>query len=303
MRRAAIVTLVVAAVLWSADRPCAWGVEGHHIVARIALTRLTPETQRAVTTILGTEDFVTISTWADEVRTARPETYNWHFVDIPYGNATYDAARDCAPTEKGDCVIAEIERARHVLGDTAQPAIQRSEALKYLVHFVGDMHQPLHAIDNHDRGGNDVHVSGDTPRPTNLHAMWDTGILQRRGLTENAYAQFLIDELQAHPLPASENRVNVIRWAEDSHRVGAADVYHYPEFAVDRSPTGNINLDDEYVKRAKADIDRQLQLGGVHLAALLNETLGLPRATGLSSRTPDTPRSRLSRDAACARAN
>jgi hypothetical protein len=274
MRRTAAVAVIAAAILLSSARPFAWGASGHHIVARIALTRLTAETQRAVTTILGEEDFVTVATWADEVRTARPETYNWHFVDILYGNATYSPERDCPPTEKGDCVIAEIERARQTLRDTAQPARQRSEALKYLIHFVGDMHQPLHSTDNHDRGGNDVHVQGDAGRATNLHAMWDSGIIQRRGLTENAYAQFLIEDLLAHPLPASEDRVAVIRWAEDAHKVGVADVYHYPEFVVGANPASPINLDDAYVKRAKDVIDRQLQLAGVHLAALLNGAIG-----------------------------
>lgn len=273
MRRAIAVIVVVAAVLCASARSFAWGAEGHHIVARIALTKLTPETLRAVTAMLGTEDFVTVSTWADEVRTARPETYNWHFVDIPYGDATYNAARDCPPTEKGDCVIAEIARARLALRDASIEPRQRAEALKFLIHFVGDLHQPLHSIDNHDRGGNDVHVQGDAGRATNLHAMWDSGIMQRRGLTENAYAEFLIADLQSHPLPASEDRVDVIRWAEASHKVGVADVYHYPEFAAGTNPASPINLDDAYFRQAKADIDRQLQLGGVHLAALLNETL------------------------------
>ena len=88
----------------------AWGGQGHHIIARIALSRLTPEVQRTVTALLGPEDFVTISTWADDVRSARPETYNWHFVNIPHGPSKYDAARDCKPSDRGDCVVAAIER-------------------------------------------------------------------------------------------------------------------------------------------------------------------------------------------------
>jgi hypothetical protein len=273
MRRAAAMIVVLTAVLLAADRPFAWGVQGHHLIARIALTRLTPDTHRAVATILGDEDFVAVSTWADEVRSARPETYNWHFVDIPFGETTYSASRDCPPTARGDCVVAEIARARQALRDATLPARPRSEALKYLIHFVGDLHQPLHTIDDHDRGGNDVKVQGDAGRTSNLHALWDSGVIQKRGLDEDAYLRFLIGDLQAHPLPATDDKVDVIRWVEDGHRIAAADAYHYPEFSVTAPPATAISLSDAYLKRAQADIDRQLEIGGVHLAALLNETL------------------------------
>src|SRR6185369_14238028 len=99
MRRC-LVAVALALIVLSPSL-LAWGGVGHHVVARIALSRLTPATQQAVTSILGTEDFVLSATWADEVRSARPESYNWHFVDIPYAETKYDAARDCPATERG----------------------------------------------------------------------------------------------------------------------------------------------------------------------------------------------------------
>jgi len=273
------VTLVIALLIvpMAVARPHAWGSQGHHIVARIAQTRLTPETQRAVAALLGDEDFVTIATWGDEVRSARPETYNWHFVDIPVGEAHYDAARDCKPSDRGDCVVAAIERLRKTVVDTNASIADRRDALKFLVHFVGDLHQPLHAAWNADKGGNDVKVNGDAGRTTNLHSIWDSGAILQRGLDENAYGQMLIDDLKAHPLPASEDRVDVVKWVEDGHKVAETDVYHYAGFSTSGPPAAPISLDEAYIKRAQAVIDSQLKLGGVHLAALLNETFGKSR--------------------------
>src|SRR5262245_31877457 len=86
----------------------AWGGVGHHVVIRIALTRMTPEAMRLVTSLLGDEDVVEASTWADSVRRDRPATYNWHFVNVPIDERKYVASRDCPATEAGDCVVAAI---------------------------------------------------------------------------------------------------------------------------------------------------------------------------------------------------
>jgi hypothetical protein len=138
-RTRALVGAAIVAVVIGAPRLSAWGAVGHHVVARIAWGLLTPAARAQATMLLGggQDAFVAAATWADDVRSARPETYNWHFVDIPYGETRYDAARDCPPTERGDCVIAEIGRASADLADAGKTAVQRAEALKYLIHFVG----------------------------------------------------------------------------------------------------------------------------------------------------------------------
>src|SRR5262245_15146443 len=133
MKYRASVVLAAAAIGLTPLIIHGWGPEGHHIVARIALGRLTPEAKQGVQALLGTEDFVAASTWADEIRSQRPETYNWHFVDIPFGEMKYDAARDCKPTPQGDCIIAQLERARKDLSDTSLPTERRREALKWII--------------------------------------------------------------------------------------------------------------------------------------------------------------------------
>ena len=99
-------------------------------------------------------------------------------------------------TKRFDCIIAELTRAQHAIGDTTLSKEQRGNALKFLIHFVGDLHQPLHAIDNHDKGGNDVHVTIGGRRTTNLHSVWDSVIINSRGRGEEAYANFLIEDLK-----------------------------------------------------------------------------------------------------------
>lgn len=289
VRRRARVTvcLIVATVgvLSPAARPLlAWGAVGHRVVARLAWELMTPEARSQAmalleaardpsSTITGPDAFVAAATWADEVRPSRPETYNWHFVDIPVTAPGYDAARDCPPTGKGDCAIAEIARARAELGNTARPAALKGESLKFLIHIVGDLHQPLHATDHHDRGGNDVKVAalqGEGGRATNLHAVWDTGLINLSTETEMARAARLLAALRATPLDVS---LNALAWAEESHDIGVRLVYRYPSFAVEGPGPDPITLDEAYRIAAIAEIDRRHQQAGMRLAALLNSIL------------------------------
>ena len=253
----------------------AWGAIGHRVVARIAWALMTPTARTQAATLLdgGQDAFVAAGTWADDVRSTRPETYNWHFVDIPVDQPRYDAKRDCPPTEKGDCVIAEIARARVELIETGRSIPLRGEALKFLIHFVGDLHQPLHAIDNHDRGGNDVKVAalrGEEGRATNLHSAWDTGLINLSTETEAARAERLLADPQARP-PAVD--LDVVKWAEESHDVGVNAVYRYPSFSLTGPGADPIVLDEAYRKAATSTIDARLALAGARLAALVNALL------------------------------
>src|ERR1700731_4481412 len=159
----AILALLLLLVLGLPARALAWGSEGHRIVAEIAEQYLEPATARQVRELLAIENATTlaqVSTWADEIRPQRRETARWHFVDIPIHPppgtpAAYDPGRDCPGN---DCVVAAIERFAAVLRDKTAAPRERLEALKLVVHFVGDAHQPLHCADNNDRGGNAIHV-------------------------------------------------------------------------------------------------------------------------------------------------
>jgi hypothetical protein len=278
-RSLVVLGIAFAALFPRAVRVSAWGAEGHHIVARLAWALMTPAAREEATTILGggpggEDTFIASATWADEIRSSRPETYNWHFVDIPVGETHFDAGRDCKPTERGDCVIAEIARARTELTDPRRPADLKAASLKFLIHCVGDLHQPLHAVDDHDRGGNDVRVAtlgGDPGRATNLHAVWDTGLISVSTEPEAARAARLLDDLSAHPVDVS---LDVVKWAEESHDVALRVTYHYPAFSSSGPPPELITLDSSYRAAAIAAIDLQLERGGARLGALLNSLLG-----------------------------
>ncbi|MFI5177102.1 MAG: S1/P1 nuclease [Vicinamibacterales bacterium] len=270
------VVLAAIAVCLSSPSVHSWGPEGHHIVAKIALGRLTPEAKKATQDLLGTEDFVAVSTWADEIRSQRPETYNWHFVDIPYDQLNYLATRDCKPTPQGDCILAELDRARHDLTDAALPKEKRAEALKWIIHLMGDVHQPLHCIDNHDRGGNDVFVSlvGQPPPPpgvrVNLHGVWDTRLIAMQTLDENAYVQTLAAEFQSTAIAGVP--IDFTAWAESTHQIAVEYAYVYPGFSPGAPPpaTQLVPLDKEYQDKARLAVDHQLELAGVRLASVLN---------------------------------
>ncbi len=162
--------LWVIAALFGSSAALAWGPEGHNLVARIAEAQLTPVARAKVQEILGPNVSMTsIASWADQVRRQRAESSPWHYVDIPIDKPHLDMARDCA---KGACVVAQIEADEAALRDPATPTLQRRESLMFLIHFIGDMHQPLHSADNKDKGGNDVHVIF-FDRPANLHSTWD----------------------------------------------------------------------------------------------------------------------------------
>jgi len=276
--RLAITLTALLVLVWPASQApvSAWGAQGHRVVARIAWALMNATSRDRAAALLDgrLEAFMGASTWADEIRSERPETYNWHFVNIPFAETHYDAARDCPATDRGDCVIAAIARARAELAAASLPQVRRGEALKFLVHFVGDVHQPLHTIDHHDRGGNDVRLAalrGDEGRATNLHAAWDTGLINLSAETEAARADRLLGVLKARP---SEAQLNVVSWAEQGHDLAVRVVYRYPGFSPAGPPADPVVLDEAYRARAADTIDAQLALAGSRLAALLNAVLG-----------------------------
>jgi nuclease S1 len=147
---------------------------------------------------------------------------------------------------------------------------KRQKALKYLIHFVGDLHQPLHAGDNHDRGGNDVQVEflGQTinpynRKPWNLHAVWDSGILEEHDRDAHHYADRLNAWLRSQ-LEGAFQDGSVVDWAVESHDIAKDHVYVLPE---------NRKLGDDYYRANVPVVDQQLAKAGVRIAKLLNEAL------------------------------
>jgi nuclease S1 len=156
-----------------------WGTVGHSVIAEIAQRHLSADTLRQVKMILGGEiSLASISNWADHVALLRPETVHWHFVNIPYDANAYEALRDCQQTARGDCIINAIERSKAVVAYRTAAKPNRREALMFLLHLVGDIHQPLHCIDRNDAGASHLPVTF-FDRPMSLHAVWDFGIIDK----------------------------------------------------------------------------------------------------------------------------
>jgi hypothetical protein len=241
-----------------------WGPEGHDLVARIANAQLTAEARARVAAILGPGvSMASVSSWPDQIRRSRPETGPWHYVDIPIDKPGLDMARDCP---KGDCVIAAIAAMRAKLRDRATPAIERREALMFVIHFVGDIHQPLHSSDNHDKGGNEVRIVFHG-QPGNLHGLWDSGLLGRTGAEDDLFPRLSAASARHRKKLAKGTASD---WAEQAHRLAQEMVYGKLPHAAPGAP---IEIGADYERRAGAVIEIQLERAGARLAAVLNQDL------------------------------
>lgn len=243
----------------------AWGETGHRIVADVAERLLGEQARKEIRVLIGEASLASVADWADRVRGDRPETAPWHFVDIPFKASGYDPKRDCAG---GECVIGAVERFRRILSDRDRPAEERAEALKFLVHFVADLHQPLHTADRGDRGGNDVQVTffGEkvypfSERPWNLHTVWDSGLIDQTGLREAAYVAHLQVWLKKHSI-SDLRKGTVVDWALEAHRAAVDVAYRLPK---------NRRLSKNYLEKSRPVMDALLAKAGVRLARVLNE--------------------------------
>ncbi len=259
----------------------AWGPEGHSIVAEVAQQRLSEPAAQLVRKLLKGRSLASIASWADDYRATHPETEQWHFVDIPLNVTTYDAARDCRPNKQsGDCIIAALDRVQKDLRCATGEA--QVQALKFAVHLVGDIHQPLHTV-KEKKGGNeiavDVFMRGllDCPTcavahtPVNFHMAWDETLIQRTVWDWGAYVDRLENGwLQTAEAKAEDPAANhapidektFIAWAEDTHKAAQTVWYLRPADDV---------LDDRYLRDVLPIMDRQLGIAGLRLARFLND--------------------------------
>ena len=246
--------LLLLLMTLAAQAAHAWGTQGHRVVAELAWTQLTPQARDAANRLLALEPGATlasVSTWADDTRDEA--TRQWHFVNFPRGSCTYDPLRDCPD---GQCVIAAIERQMAVLGSNA-PDIQRLVALKYVVHLVADVHQPLHAGHADDRGGNLYQLQA-FGNGSNLHAVWDTGLLRERNETVKA----LVRRLQALPASTLAQDLDLSSAARASCQIVDKHSFYPPR-----------NLPDDYATHFAPILDQQLALAAARLAGWLNRVL------------------------------
>lgn len=261
----------------------AWGREGHRLTALVAEHYLTPQTKAQIVELLHKETLAGIAPWADEYRADHPETATWHYVDIPASEAKFDRMRDCPASAADpkspwrDCVTDRILYFEGRLGDASLSPVDRADALKFLVHFIGDIHQPFHALGD-DRGGNGIKVTflGNAVCGTyacNLHGVWDDSMIEEQGLSEQKYTDRLLQEIKDNNwqrLGGGEPTT----WANISH--------HYAVEA--RAPNGAL-LTHEYVAEETKIVDAQLALAGLRIAHVLNRILGAPQLPVV----PETP--------------
>lgn len=262
-RKSRLVAFVFAcaATLLCAPPALAWGALGHHIVARLAEAQLTPRVWAQAQRLLalrGAQHLSQVANWADDLRDVDPalfaRTKRMHFVNFRSPDCIYHPPIECA---RGECAVAAIEKYSAILADRSNSDAERAEALAFLVHFVADVHQPLHAGYRPDHGGNDFQVRWHG-QGTNLHRVWDSLMLDDAGLSAANFARKL--ESETTPIAAGGTPA---QWAEESCRIDRdGGVY----------PTSR-SIDGVYVARERPVAERRLRQAGARLAELLNRDL------------------------------
>jgi hypothetical protein len=307
--------LCFLAVAVSCGSAFGWGCEGHQIVALIARARLTPEAAAAVDRLLKqypidpalnrfckdrpADPMADAATWADDTKNAE-KTGAWHYIDIPLtAEKGTGLAAWCPPIspsaggkDRPGCVTDALEYEWGILRDTGRPGAERATALRYIIHFVGDIHQPLHDSDNKDRGGNCTAIRFYAEeRPANLHAVWDYKLIEReiaaRKITEADFAAALDRQFAGQWKVWGEEKPDPATWAWDGWALAKSVTYGdlQPGIPVE-TPNPQADCDaerakvaalhiavgDTYFGQTMPVIDEQLARAGYRLAGLLNET-------------------------------
>ena len=257
-----LLTLAVVASLPA--QAFAWGWSGHAIVAEIASRHLSAEAKLEVSALLATEgqaSLTDISLWADMVKALGITREPSHVVRLPLDHGGYNAAKVC---KNGRCATAAIETYSMILRDRRKPDSERLAALKYLIHLVGDLHQPLHT--SADTGGRVVVMSGEK---TTLHAVWDDAIIDSR----KTDWRVLVDTVEAAPTDPVEPSTPV-GWALEGRDIARDVIFADAHLAAGRHGGAPPTLPDSYLDDNWPIVRARLKQGGLRLAFLLDETLG-----------------------------
>lgn len=246
-----------------------WGPIGHQTVAYIAEQNLTREATLRIADILGpNESLVSVATWADEVRTL--PSFKWseplHFINTPDWVCNYERARDCTQSV-GYCVDAAIQNY-----STRVKIYGGNDDLKFLTHFVGDIHQPLHCGFIGDRGGNDIKVKF-SDKSTNLHAVWDSGIIEERikndfDNDQQKWTEWILKNYQPND---KDCFLCTQEWGDDSIKDACAYSYVHSD-GVTRIYSGDY-LEQDYYTINIPIIEQLLVTAGYRLSSILNSIL------------------------------
>jgi hypothetical protein len=307
------VTLTAVVLMGSLGVPTAnaWGCKGHQTVALIAEKHLTPEARELVLRLLSenpvdpqlkrycgsavSDALGDASTWADDVRGDR-KNGPWHYIDIPRGAPRGSLEGFCG---KEGCVVSAIAEQVAILKDKSANGTKRAEAVRYIIHFVGDLHQPLHSTTNADEGGNCVplkyfrrepHERGHGFSP-NLHSVWDTAILERdsEGADPGEYAEMLEGTFAGSIEGWQKAGIHVDDWVWESHEYADSTVYAglAPKIAIEPNVPVHGCTDDNnigqrllhqhimageaYQEEAAPVVERRVSQAGIRLAMVLND--------------------------------
>jgi len=252
-----------------------WGVTGHRTIGRIAENHLSPKARAAVYALLGSASLADVSTWADEVRN-QPEyrhTASWHFLNLPLG-LNYAKFEKQVKGLDAENVYSALLNQEHILADKATSKEQKTDALKFIVHFVGDLHQPMHVSRAEDKGGNTIQLNYEG-QGTNLHSLWDTKLLEHQGLTYEQLA-----EKYDHASPAQIRQWQsdpLMKWIWESYEISS-------KLYAEIDAMSNRSIDDNYYQAHISIIQERIGQAGIRLAGLLNQIFanGLQESSGIS---------------------
>jgi nuclease S1 len=253
--------------LGSARSALAWGRMGHRASARIVESRLSPQARAIIRDLLEPgESLADAATWPDENSREIPGSAAWHFVNVRVSSPHY-TPKDCRPQ---GCVVTKIAEFRTILADRNATRAQRRMALRFFVHLVQDLHQPLHVADRNDRGGNNLQLRYGRYDNTNLHQVWDSGLLGQRYRREAD----LVQELEAvanQPKARDWVKGRIEDWADESLEAGRRAYLAVPGSNVLLRSGDAISR--EYEKENLPVAVERLARSAVRLASLLNEIL------------------------------
>jgi hypothetical protein len=311
---------ICAAAMLLAQPAFGWGCEGHQMIALIARAHLTPAASAAVDQLLKEnpldpaqkrycqdrpdDPMADAASWADDMKSI-DKTFTWHFVDIPLGihkGDSSDVMQWCEPIgpsvngkDRPGCITTAIDFEWGILRDRTQPGPERAKALRYVIHFLGDLSQPLHDTDNHDQGGNCTRITFfDHEKPENLHAIWDERMIghdmEARKSSQLQYAAGLDREFAKSWSQWGEGKTDVLAWAWEGHDIAGRVTYGNlrPQLPVASPADGQVDragcdlertqveamhiaIGDEYFKEALPVVRQQLAKAGYRLAGLLNQ--------------------------------
>ncbi|TKC10404.1 hypothetical protein FA048_09445 [Pedobacter polaris] len=238
-----------------------WGYTGHRTIGQLAENHLNPNAKVAIKNLLGDTTIADACTWADDAR-KDPQfaaTANWHFLNLPLGLSFEDFKKQIDTISQGN-VYSALLKAEGDLANNDTPRQQQIYALKFIMHFVGDLHQPMHISRAEDKGGNTIQLNYED-KGTNLHSLWDTKMLEHQGLTYTQLAS-KYDDISAEDIKQWQSDT-LIQWIWESYQISSQ---LYAEIDL----MGKRVIDDTYVQKHLPTVEKRIKQAGIRLAGILN---------------------------------